>query len=690
MTEQSNTLLVTCALPYANGSIHLGHILEHIQADIYVRFQRMLGRQVYFVCADDQHGTPIMIKAQKLGRTPEDIIGEMENEHRRDFAGFEISYDHYYRTNSPENREISEKLYTTLRDRGYIQVKKISQLFDPEKKMFLPDRFVKGTCPKCHAEDQYGDNCECCGATYSPADLINPRSVISGATPVMQESEHYFFDLPQFDAFLKDWIASGSIPREMANKLQEWFDSGLQQWDISRDAPYFGFQIPGTENKYFYVWLDAPVGYLASFKNFMDSKGICFEDFLKQDSDSEMVHFIGKDILYFHSLFWPAMLHGAGCRVPDHLYVHGYVTVNGAKMSKSKGTFIKAATYLKHFDPECLRYYYASKMNGKIDDLDLNLPDFVARTNSDLVNKLVNLASRTAVFITRKFQGRLADTLDAPELLESFTAAKEEIAAGYQSREYSALIRKVMDLADSANRYVDEKEPWVLAKDAGRDAELQRICTTCLNLYRVLITYLSPVLPKLARDSAAFLKTDLDWNSLDRALLGTEISPFKALFKRIDMKSVEAMINDSLQDLKDLSAQESKGSASRKSEKKEKKAEQSGEAAPETVTIDDFARLDLRAARVISCEEVPESDKLLKFRLDLGNGEERQVFSGIKSAYPDPAALIGRFVIMIYNLAPRKMRFGISEGMILSAGSGNKDIFLLSADAGVKPGDRVA
>ncbi|WP_274968320.1 methionine--tRNA ligase [Succinimonas amylolytica] len=690
MTEQSNTLLVTCALPYANGSIHLGHILEHIQADIYVRFQRMLGRQVYFVCADDQHGTPIMIKAQKLGRTPEDIIGEMENEHRRDFAGFEISYDHYYRTNSPENREISEKLYTTLRDRGYIQVKKISQLFDPEKKMFLPDRFVKGTCPKCHAEDQYGDNCECCGATYSPADLINPRSVISGATPVMQESEHYFFDLPQFDAFLKDWIASGSIPREMANKLQEWFDSGLQQWDISRDAPYFGFQIPGTENKYFYVWLDAPVGYLASFKNFMDSKGICFEDFLKQDSDSEMVHFIGKDILYFHSLFWPAMLHGAGCRVPDHLYVHGYVTVNGAKMSKSKGTFIKAATYLKHFDPECLRYYYASKMNGKIDDLDLNLPDFVARTNSDLVNKLVNLASRTAVFITRKFQGRLADTLDAPELLESFTAAKEEIAAGYQSREYSALIRKVMDLADSANRYVDEKEPWVLAKDAGRDAELQRICTTCLNLYRVLITYLSPVLPKLARDSAAFLKTDLDWNSLDRALLGTEISPFKALFKRIDMKSVEAMINDSLQDLKDLSAQESKGSASRKSEKKEKKAEQSGEAAPETVTIDDFARLDLRAARVISCEEVPESDKLLKFRLDLGNGEERQVFSGIKSAYPDPAALSGRFVIMIYNLAPRKMRFGISEGMILSAGSGNKDIFLLSADAGVKPGDRVA
>ena len=690
MTEQSNTLLVTCALPYANGSIHLGHILEHIQADIYVRFQRMLGRQVYFVCADDQHGTPIMIKAQKLGRTPEDIIGEMENEHRRDFAGFEISYDHYYRTNSPENREISEKLYTTLRDRGYIQVKKISQLFDPEKKMFLPDRFVKGTCPKCHAEDQYGDNCECCGATYSPADLINPRSVISGATPVMQESEHYFFDLPQFDAFLKDWIASGTIPREMANKLQEWFDSGLQQWDISRDAPYFGFQIPGTENKYFYVWLDAPVGYLASFKNFMDSKGICFDDFLKQDSDSEMVHFIGKDILYFHSLFWPAMLHGAGCRVPDHLYVHGYVTVNGAKMSKSKGTFIKAATYLKHFDPECLRYYYASKMNGKIDDLDLNLPDFVARTNSDLVNKLVNLASRTAVFITRKFQGRLADTLDAPELLESFTAAKEEIAAGYQSREYSALIRKVMDLADSANRYVDEKEPWVLAKDAGRDAELQRICTTCLNLYRVLITYLSPVLPKLARDSAAFLKTDLDWNSLDRALLGTEISPFKALFKRIDMKSVEAMINDSLQDLKDLSAQESKGSASRKSEKKEKKAEQSGEAAPETVTIDDFARLDLRAARVISCEEVPESDKLLKFRLDLGNGEERQVFSGIKSAYPDPAALIGRFVIMIYNLAPRKMRFGISEGMILSAGSGNKDIFLLSADAGVKPGDRVA
>lgn len=691
MTEQSkNTLLVTCALPYANGSIHLGHILEHIQADIFVRFQRMQGRRVYFVCADDQHGTPIMIKAQKLGRTPEDIIGEMENEHRRDFAGFEISYDHYYRTNSPENREISEKLYTTLRDRGYIQVRKISQLFDPEKKMFLPDRFVKGTCPKCHAEDQYGDNCECCGATYSPADLINPRSVITGAAPVMQESEHYFFDLPKFDAFLKDWISSGAVPKEMANKLQEWFDAGLQQWDISRDAPYFGFRIPGTENKYFYVWLDAPVGYLASFKNFMTSKGICFEDFLKEGSDSEMVHFIGKDILYFHSLFWPAMLHGAGCRVPDHLYVHGYVTVNGAKMSKSKGTFIKAATYLKHFDPECLRYYYASKMNGRIDDLDLNLPDFVARTNSDLVNKLVNLASRTAVFITRKFQGRLSDSLDAPELLESFVAAKDEIAKGYNSREYSALIRKVMDLADSANRYVDEKAPWVLAKDDSGDAELQRICTTCLNLYRVLITYLSPVLPKLAGDSAAFLKTELDWDSLDRPLLGTEIAPFKALFKRIDMKSVEAMINDSLQDLKDLSAQESKGGDCKKADKKDKKADNAGEAAPGTVTIDDFAKLDLRAARVISCEEVPESDKLLKFRLDLGNGEERQVFSGIKSAYPDPAALVGRFVIMIYNLAPRKMRFGISEGMILSAGSGKKDIFLLSADAGVKPGDRVA
>ncbi|WP_406545635.1 methionine--tRNA ligase [Succinimonas sp.] len=699
MTDKSNTLLVTCALPYANGSIHLGHILEHIQADIFVRFQRMQGRRVYFVCADDQHGTPIMIKAQKLGRTPEDVIGEMETEHRRDFAGFEISYDHYYRTNSPENREISEKLYTILRDRGYIQVKKISQLFDPEKKMFLPDRFVKGTCPRCHAEDQYGDNCEVCGASYSPAEIINPRSVISGAVPVMKESEHYFFDLPKFEGFLKEWINSGSLPKEMANKLQEWFDAGLQQWDISRDAPYFGFMIPGTEDKYFYVWLDAPVGYLASFKNFMTSKGIDFEEFLKESSDSEMVHFIGKDILYFHSLFWPAMLHGAGCRVPNHLYVHGYVTVNGAKMSKSKGTFIKAATYLKHFDPECLRYYYASKMNGRIDDLDLNLPDFVARTNSDLVNKLVNLASRTAVFITKKFQGKLAASLDNPELLDSFVAAREEIAAGYNAREYSALIRKVMELADDANRYVDEKAPWVVAKDESRNDELQRICTTCLNLYRVLITYLSPVLPKLARDSAEFLKTDLSWDNLGTALLDKEIAPFKALFKRIDMKSVEAMIADSKQDLQDLNAAENKTAAKKGEAKKDGRSGKQSDGkskgkdeddAPGIITIDDFAKLDLRAAKVISCEEVPESDKLLKFQLDLGNGETRQVFSGIKSAYQDPAALVGRFVIMVYNLAPRKMRFGVSEGMILSAGPGKKDIFLLSADEGVKPGDRVS
>ncbi len=684
MAQKTNTLLVTSALPYANGSIHLGHILEHIQADIYVRFQRMLGRKVSFVCADDQHGTPIMIKAHKLGKTPEEIIAEMEVEHKRDFAGFGISYDNFYRTNSPENKEISEKLFSILKDRDYIKVKKISQLFDPEKKMFLPDRFVKGTCPKCGAPDQYGDNCEVCGATYSPTELKNPYSVVSGATPIVRESEHYFFDLPQFEVFLKEWISSGTIPQEMANKLNEWFESGLQQWDISRDAPYFGFKIPGTLDKYFYVWVDAPVGYFASFKNYFDKQGINFYDLVKKGADTELVHFIGKDILYFHSLFWPAMLEGCDVKTPDHLFVHGYVTVNGAKMSKSKGTFIKAATYLKHFSPECLRYYYASKMNGKIDDLDLNLDDFVMRVNSDIVNKLVNLASRTAGFITKMFDGKLSSVIADPELLNKFHALKESVTQGYQSREYSRLIREVMELADVANRYVDEKAPWVLAKDPEKKEELHQVCTMALNMYRILITCLSPILPELAKKSAEFLNTDLLWDDFEKDLVGTEIKPFKALFNRIDKKAVDAMIQDSMQDLKDLAKAESKGN-DKDSKKNDAKSKE-----PKTVTIDDFAKLDLRAAKVISCEEVPESNKLLKFQLDLGNGEQRQVFSGIKSAYPDPSVLVGRFVIMIYNLAPRKMRFGMSEGMILSAGSGNKDIFLLSADTGVKPGDKVA
>ena len=679
MTSTDKPLIVTCALPYANGSIHLGHILEHIQADIYVRFQRMLGRKVYFVCADDQHGSPIMLKAQKLGITPEEMIAEVEKEHRADFAGFNITYDNYYRTNSPENEEICTKFFNTLKDRGYIKVRKIEQLFDPEKQMFLPDRFVKGVCPKCKAADQYGDNCEVCGATYSPAELINPYSTISGATPVLKESEHYFFDLPQFEAFLKEWVKSGVLQSEMSNKLQEWFDQGLQQWDISRDAPYFGFKIPDAENKYFYVWLDAPVGYFASLKNLLDRSNTDIFDFVQ---NADMVHFIGKDILYFHSLFWPATLKGCDLQAPKKIFVHGYVTVNGAKMSKSKGTFIKASTYLKHFNSECLRYYYASKMNGKIDDLDFNLDDFVAKVNSDIVNKIVNLASRTAGFITKKFNGRLAETVSEPELLAKFSAIKDTVMNSYLNREYSHAIREIMNLADLANKYVDDKAPWVVAKDESRSAELQNICTMALNMYRILITYLSPILPELTAKSAEFLSVSLSWDSIDTPMVNSEIKPFKALFNRIDSKTVAQMVEDSKEDIK-----AEQGKPAEKA--KPAKAPAHDEEAPAQISIDEFAKVDMRAAKVLACEAVPESKKLLRFELDLGNGEKRQIFSGIKSAYANPEELVGRFVIVVYNLAPRKMKFGVSEGMILSAGSGDKDIFLLSADSGVKPGDRV-
>ncbi len=679
MSESNKPLLVTCALPYANGSIHLGHMLEHIQADIYVRFQRMLGRKVFFVCADDQHGSPIMLKAQQLNKTPEQMIAEVEVEHQTDFAGFDISYDNYYRTNSPENEAIATAFYNQLNAKGFIKTRTITQLYDPEKKMFLPDRFVKGTCPKCKAEDQYGDSCEVCGTTYSPTELINPYSAISGAKPVLKESVHYFFDLPQFENFLKDWVNSGTIPEEMANKLKEWFDAGLQQWDISRDAPYFGFKIPNTEDKFFYVWLDAPVGYLASFKNLFDRIGEDFDSYFKKGANTELCHFIGKDILYFHTLFWPATLAGTDHITPSKVFVHGYVTVNGAKMSKSKGTFIKASTYLKHFNPECLRYYYASKMNAKIDDLDLSLDDFVAKVNSDIVNKLVNLASRTVGFITKFFAGQLSDTIADSELLAQFTAVKDTIAEAYTAREYNRVIREVMTLADVANRYVDEKAPWTVAKDETRRDELQQICSLVLNMYKILIGYLTPIMPRLAQASAEFLNVDLSWATVCDPLIGTNINQFKSLFARIDKKQVDAMIKDSVQDLKEATSKPAKA-----------KAEHVENEAPKEITIDEFCKVDLRAAQVLACEAVPESKKLLRFELDLGNGEKRQIFSGIKSAYDKPEELVGRFVIVVYNLAPRKMKFGVSEGMILSAGSGDKDIFLLTADSGVKPGDKVS
>ncbi len=681
MANSARDILVTCALPYANGAIHLGHLLEHIQADIWVRFQRMRGHKVHFICADDAHGTPIMLNADKLGITPEALIARSKADHVADFEGFNISYDNYHSTHSPENEALTAEMYKKLRANGFIKSRTISQLFDPEKGMFLPDRFVKGTCPKCKAEDQYGDNCEVCSSTYSPTELINPRSVVSGATPVLKESEHFFFDLPAFEGMLKAWIKSGSLQPEIANKMQEWFESGLQQWDISRDAPYFGFKIPDTEDKYFYVWLDAPIGYMASFKNLCDKTGLNFDDFWKKDSSAELYHFIGKDIVYFHSLFWPAMLDGCDLRKPTNVFAHGYVTVNGVKMSKSRGTFIQASTYLRHLAPEYLRYYYAAKLNNRIEDLDLNLEDFVQRLNADVVNKFVNLASRSAGFITKRFDGKLSAEIAEPELLAEFVEKAAQIATYYEEREFGKVVREVMQLADKANKYIDDKAPWVMAKEEGREAELQAVCSMALQLFRVLAIYLKPVIPQIIARAEAFLQDELTWESLNRPLLNHAILPFKALAQRLDPKQIEAIVNETKEQFVAQQALEQKNSA---------KAEPASQVEPiaETISIEDFAKLDLRVAKVMKCEAVPESNKLLRFELDLGD-HTRQVFSGIKEAYNNPTELEGRFVVVIANLAPRKMRFGVSEGMILSAGTGGADLFLLNADQGVKPGMQV-
>ena len=682
MSNPQRKILVTCALPYANGAIHLGHMLEHIQADIWVRFQRMRGHKIHFVCADDAHGTPIMLNADKLGITPEELIEKAKADHIADFSGFNISFDNYHSTHSEENKELTSAIYKKLKANGFIKSKVISQLFDPEKNMFLPDRFVKGTCPKCKAEDQYGDNCEVCASTYSPMDLINPRSAVSGATPVVKESEHFFFDLPSFEGMLKEWTRSGSLQPEIANKMQEWFESGLQQWDISRDAPYFGFQIPDAENKFFYVWLDAPIGYMASFKNLCDRTDINYDDFWKKDSDAELYHFIGKDIVYFHSLFWPAMLEGSDHRKPTNVFAHGYVTVDGQKMSKSRGTFIQASTYLKHIDPECLRYYYAAKLNDRIEDLDFSLDDFVQRVNSDIVNKLVNLASRNAGFITKRFNGKLAGELQDPALFAEFIAQSEQIAAYYESREFNKAIREIMALTDKANRYIDEKAPWVIAKEEGKEAELQAVCSMGLELFRVLMSYLKPVLPQLAERAEGFLQTQLRWDNIDTPLFNHTIAPFKSLFSRLEKKQIDAVIEET----KQLFAQTTQQDA--KKGKEVTACDTAVEPIAPEITIDDFAKLDLRVAKVLKCEAVPKSDKLLRFELDLGD-HTRQVFSGIKAAYNKPEELEGRFVIMIANLAPRKMSFGMSEGMILSAGTGGSNLFLLSADSGVTAGMQV-
>ncbi|MGL4860862.1 MAG: methionine--tRNA ligase [Enterobacteriaceae bacterium] len=673
MTQAARKILVTCALPYANGSIHLGHMVEHIQADIWVRFQRMQGHEVYFICADDAHGTPIMIKAQQLGVAPEQIIAEMQLEHQRDLAEFSISYDNYHTTHSEETREFANLIYSRLKQNGYIATREISQLYDPEKGMFLPDRFVKGTCPRCKAEDQYGDNCEVCGATYSPAEMINPRSALSGATPELRESEHFFFDLPAFSDMLQAWIRSGVLQEQVANKMQEWFDAGLQQWDITRDAPYFGFEIPDAPGKYFYVWLDAPIGYMGSFKNFCDKHPhLDFDAFWKVDSDAELYHFIGKDIVYFHSLFWPAMLEGSQFRKPSNIFVHGYVTVNGTKMSKSRGTFIQARTWLDHLDSDSLRYYYASKLSSRIDDIDLNLEDFVQRVNSDIVNKVVNLASRNAGFISKRFAGKLADTLADPELYQHVIDRAQIVAEHYERREFGKAIREIISLTDQANRYIDEKAPWVIAKQEGQDAQLQAVCTMGINLFRVLMTWLKPILPQLTERTEDFLQTELTWAALNTPLLSHSIAPFKALFTRIEMAQIADLIQSP-------PAEPAPAEAATIATSVEE------EPLLQEVAFADFAKIDLRIARIIAAEEVPGSDKLLKLQLDLGS-HQRQVFSGIKACYPAPEQLVGRLTVVVANLAPRKMRFGLSEGMVLAAGDGNSGIFLLAADEGAKPG----
>ena len=682
MTKSQRKILVTSALPYANGPIHLGHMLEYIQTDIWSRFQKLRGHECHYICADDAHGTPIMLKAQQMGITPEEMIAQVQKEHQQDFADFNIQFDNFHSTHSEENRILASDIYLKLRDGGYIKTKTISQLYDPEKLMFLPDRFVKGTCPKCKSEDQYGDNCDNCGATYSTTDLINPKSAVSGATPIMKDTEHFFFDLPAFEGMLKEWIQSGSLQQEMANKLNEWFEQGLKQWDISRDAPYFGFEIPDAPGKFFYVWLDAPIGYMGSFKNLCDKRDdLNFDDFWSLDSTAEVYHFIGKDIVYFHSLFWPAMLEGAGIRKPTSVYAHGYVTVNGSKMSKSKGTFIKARTYLDNLDPEYLRYYYAAKLNSRIDDLDLNLEDFAQRVNSDLVGKLVNLASRTAGFISKRFDGKLAKVTDSG-LTDIFLAKSEVIAELYETREFGKAMREIMALADIANAYVADAAPWQLVKQDDKQDEAHQVCSNALNLFRILVTYLKPVLPKLAENVEGFLQLTLTWDNLGQDLAGHEIATFKALMQRIEPKSIEAIIDASKENFQATNTDAPKTEAPTQAVNQLELDPISPE-----ISFEDFAKIDLRIARISKAEHIEKANKLLRLELDLG-GETKQVFAGIKSAYA-PEDLVGKLTVMVANLAPRTMKFGDSEGMVLAAGPGGKDLFILEPHEGAQPGMRV-
>ncbi|MCA5965766.1 methionine--tRNA ligase [Pseudomonas syringae] len=680
--SEPRKILVTSALPYANGSIHLGHMLEYIQTDMWVRFQKHRGNQCIYVCADDAHGSAIMLRAEKEGITPEQLIANVKAEHSADFADFLVEFDNFHSTHSDENRELSSMIYKRLRDAGHIATRSVTQYFDPEKKMFLADRFIKGTCPKCAAEDQYGDNCEKCGATYAPTDLKDPKSAISGATPVLKDSKHFFFDLPAFDAMLKSWTRSGTLQDAVANKIAEWLDSGLQQWDISRDAPYFGFEIPDEPGKYFYVWLDAPIGYMASFKNLCARRpDLDFDAYWGKGATTELYHFIGKDIVNFHALFWPAMLEGAELRTPTGINVHGYLTVNGQKMSKSRGTFIKARTYLDHLPPEYLRYYYASKLGRGVDDLDLNLEDFVQKVNSDLIGKVVNIASRCAGFIHKGNAGVMVEANAAPELTDAFLTAAPSIADAYEARDFARAMRETMALADRANAYIAEKAPWALAKQEGKQDEVQAVCALGINLFRQLVIFLKPVLPNLAADAEKFLNVEpLTWEDHKTLLANHQLNPFSALMTRIDPVKVEAMATASKED---LTATDSSADTAPAGNGELAKDPLSAE-----IDFDAFAAIDLRVALILKAEHVEGADKLLRLTLDIGD-EQRNVFSGIKSAYPNPSELEGRLTMMIANLKPRKMRFGISQGMVMAAGPGGEEIYLLSPDSGARPGQRI-
>jgi methionyl-tRNA synthetase len=686
MTQRE--ILVTSALPYANGQIHLGHMLEHIQSDIWVRAMRMAGHTVHFVCADDAHGSAIMLRAEKEGITPEALIAGVWKRHTADLADFGVAYDHYSSTHTQANRELTARIWNALKAGGHTESRPVKQFYDPVKAMFLPDRYIKGECPKCHSKDQYGDGCEVCGTAYSPADLINPYSVVSGATPELKESTHFFVRLADFEAMLKDWLAqrrdAGGLQAEVVNKLQEWFADGLRSWDVSRDAPYFGFEIPGEPGKFFYVWVDAPVGYLAAFKELCESgrkNGLSaadFEHFIRADSKTEMVHFIGKDIIYFHTLFWPAMLHGAGLRTPSAVNVHGFLTVNGAKMSKSRGTFIEARTYLNHLDADYLRYFFATQLGPTLADVDLDMKAFEERVNSHLVGKWVNIASRCAGFVHKFFDGRLAPSLP-PKLVAKYETAKTKLAECvhlYELRDYAAVTRLLVEVADEANAYVAEEQPWTIAKDENKRAELRDVCTLALNYFRLLAIYLHPIIPSVTQHAKAYSGQIWDkFSAADKLLLDAQIVPYVPLITRIDPKKIEAMIEASKENLQPSAAPVAPVVPAPPTS-----------AATPTITIDDFAKMDLRVGTVLECGFVDGSDKLLRFLLDAGELGQRQIFSGIRAAYQDPEKLVGRKVVFIANLAPRKMRFGMSEGMILSAGAGGADLHLLDADAGAKAG----